>query len=56
MRLQLKLFLQTVKQQLLQPTIRSYLKLYRSISIQKLATFLGQDVDTLRVALHQCKV
>ena len=51
LRLQTKLFLNEVKEQLLIPTIRSYLKLYTTISIQKLATFLETDEKSLRTSL-----
>jgi translation initiation factor 3 subunit L len=43
---QTKLFLQEVKQQALLSTIRSYLKLYTSIHIKKLADFVEMDEKT----------
>jgi len=42
--LQLKVFLDEVQQQLVLPTIRSYLKLYTTMPLAKLAAFM--DVDT----------
>ena len=33
------------------PTIRSYLKLYQSIGMEKLARFRDMDVDNFRVQL-----
>ncbi|EGC38581.1 hypothetical protein DICPUDRAFT_53222 [Dictyostelium purpureum] len=50
-RLQLSLFLEEVKQQSLLTTIRSYITLYSTISIQKLATLLQMDPEDLRVKL-----
>ncbi|EFA79519.1 proteasome component region PCI domain-containing protein [Heterostelium album PN500] len=50
-RLQLSLFIEEVKQQSLLTTIRSYITLYSSISIQKLATLLQMDPEDLRVKL-----
>ena len=53
-RLQLRLFLQEVQQQKLLPTIRSFLKLYTTIGIPKLATLLEEgDEATFRDHL-QC--
>jgi len=49
--LQLKLFIADVKQQVQLPIIRSYLKLYSTISTDKLATFLDMDDATLRTYL-----
>jgi len=46
--LQLKVFLAEVKQQLLLPTIRSYLKLYTTMPISKLAAFLDMKEDEFR--------
>eukprot|EP00271_Cylindrocystis_brebissonii_P009026 TRINITY_DN23615_c0_g1_i1.p1 TRINITY_DN23615_c0_g1~~TRINITY_DN23615_c0_g1_i1.p1 ORF type:complete len:531 (+),score=143.46 TRINITY_DN23615_c0_g1_i1:193-1785(+) len=54
-RLQLKLFLADVRQQQLLPAIRSFLKLYTSISLTKLAAFLEIDEPTLRSALLTSK-
>ncbi|KAI9204267.1 RNA polymerase I-associated factor PAF67-domain-containing protein [Polychytrium aggregatum] len=48
---QLKIFLAQVNQQLLAPTIRSYLKLYTTIDAEKLATFL-EDVTAEQVGTH----
>eukprot|EP01133_Synstelium_polycarpum_P005688 gene5688-6572_t len=50
-RLQLSLFIEEVKQQSLLTTIRSYITLYSSISIAKLATLLQMDTEELRVKL-----
>lgn len=50
-RLQLKLFLSEVRQQQLLANIRSFLKLYSTISIAKLASFMELDEVTLRSAL-----
>jgi translation initiation factor 3 subunit L len=52
-RLQLKLFLAEVQQQKLLPTIRSFLKLYTTIGIPKLAALLEADEATFREHL-QC--
>eukprot|EP01001_Neometanema_parovale_P001068 NODE_1120_length_1883_cov_76.273864_g1061_i0.p1 GENE.NODE_1120_length_1883_cov_76.273864_g1061_i0~~NODE_1120_length_1883_cov_76.273864_g1061_i0.p1 ORF type:complete len:581 (+),score=153.21 NODE_1120_length_1883_cov_76.273864_g1061_i0:61-1743(+) len=41
--LQRNVFLNEVKQQLVLPTIRSYLSLYSTITVGKLATFMEQD-------------
>jgi len=51
MRLQMKLFLNSIKHQTLVPTIRNYLKLYSTIPVEKLASFLEMDEKTLRVYL-----
>jgi translation initiation factor 3 subunit L len=51
LRLQLKLFQNEVRQQSLLPTIRSYLKLYSTISTSKLAGFLDVNEETLRTHL-----
>lgn len=40
---QLKVFMDEIKQQIMLPTIRSYLKLYTTMPIKKLATFLDLD-------------
>lgn len=48
---QLNLFLREAKQQMLIPTIRSYLKLYTSMDVKKLANFLNITEDELRTAL-----
>ena len=54
-RMQLKMFKREVQQQSLLATIRSYLKLYSSLSIGKLASFLGVDEEAFRVQLHTYK-
>lgn len=54
-RLQLKLFLLEVKQQQLLSGLRSYLKLYSTISIGKLATYMELDEATLRSLLSTYK-
>eukprot|EP00270_Netrium_digitus_P006937 TRINITY_DN2000_c0_g1_i1.p1 TRINITY_DN2000_c0_g1~~TRINITY_DN2000_c0_g1_i1.p1 ORF type:complete len:535 (-),score=145.97 TRINITY_DN2000_c0_g1_i1:198-1802(-) len=50
-RLQLKMFLQDVRQQQVMAGVRSYLRLYSSISLPKLATFLDIDEAALRTTL-----
>ena len=52
-KLQLRLFLQEVSQQKLLPTIRSFLKLYTTIGIPKLAALLEADEGAFREHL-QC--
>ena len=52
-RAQLRLFLAEVQQQTLLPTLRSYLKLYTTIGIPKLAALAETDEATLREHL-QC--
>ncbi|KAK9431597.1 RNA polymerase I-associated factor PAF67-domain-containing protein [Lipomyces doorenjongii] len=47
----LKVFMMDVKKTMLVPTLRSYLKLYSTMSIEKLATFLEMDPEELRSAL-----
>ncbi|KAK1284873.1 hypothetical protein QJS10_CPB20g00680 [Acorus calamus] len=54
-RLQLKLFLHEVKQQQLLSGVRNYLKLYSTISLGKLATYMEVDESTLRVILMTYK-
>jgi len=54
-RLQLKCFLTEVKQQTILPTLRSFLKLYTTTSISKLASFLELDEYTLRATLLTLK-
>jgi len=54
-RLQLKLFLFEVKQQQLLSGVRNFLKLYSSISIGKLATYIEVDEPTLRTVLMTYK-
>ncbi|ELT93773.1 hypothetical protein CAPTEDRAFT_152273 [Capitella teleta] len=48
---QLKVFLDEVYQQQLLPTIRSYLKLYTTLPISKLAVFMDMSEDELRCHL-----
>ena len=52
---QLGVFMTEVKQQLPLPTIKSYLKLYRSIGVDKLARFNDVDDATLRAQLLSLK-
>lgn len=47
-RLQLKLFLYEVKQQQLLSGVRTFLKVYSTISVGKLATYMEVDEPTLR--------
>jgi translation initiation factor 3 subunit L len=47
-RVQLKWFLEDARQQLSLPTIRSFLKLYKSIPIDKLSRFCQTDMDQFR--------
>lgn len=54
-RLQLKLFLYEVKQQQLLSGVRTYLKVYSTISVGKLATYLEVDEPTLRKILMTYK-
>jgi translation initiation factor 3 subunit L len=49
--LQLKVFLDEVQQQQLLPTIRSYLKLYTTLPISKLAAFMEMPEEQLRTHL-----
>ncbi|KAJ3300164.1 Eukaryotic translation initiation factor 3 subunit L [Borealophlyctis nickersoniae] len=48
---QLKIFLAEVRSQLLVPTIRSFLKLYTTLGVEKLATFLDVPADEVRTQL-----
>ncbi|CAG0920680.1 unnamed protein product [Notodromas monacha] len=48
LQLQLKVFSDEVQQQLYIGTIRSYLKLYTTMPISKLANFLEMEVETLK--------
>lgn len=48
---QLKVFLDEVMQQQLLPTIRSYLKLYTTLPLSKLAAFMEMSEDELRTHL-----
>lgn len=54
-KLQARLFMEEVKSQLLLPDIRSYLKLYTTIEIDKLATLMDVDERTARGRLHALK-
>lgn len=54
-RLQTRLFMDGVKSQLLLPEIRSYLKLYTTIEIEKLAALMDVDERTFRSYLHALK-
>ncbi len=54
-RLQTRLFMEEVKQQLLLPEIRSYLKLYTTIEIEKLATLMDVEESTFRSYLQALK-
>ncbi|KAK9470980.1 RNA polymerase I-associated factor PAF67-domain-containing protein [Dipodascopsis tothii] len=47
----LKVFMADVQNSLLAPTLRSYLKLYTTMDLEKLATFLEMDPNDLRAAL-----
>ena len=53
--LQLKLFLNEVSEQTLLPSIRSYLKLYTTISISKLASYMEMPEAELRTHLMALK-
>jgi len=53
--LQLQWFLREVKQQTLLPKIRSFLKLYTSISLKKLADFCEMDETEFRAAIMAIK-
>lgn len=54
-RLQVRVFLKDIAQSLQLPIIRSYLKLYSTMPIEKLANFCGADAASFRVHLHQYK-
>ncbi|KAL0394062.1 UNVERIFIED_CONTAM: Eukaryotic translation initiation factor 3 subunit L [Sesamum latifolium] len=54
-RLQLKLFLYEVKQQQLLSGVRTYLKVYSTISLGKLAAYMEVDEPTLRTILMTYK-
>lgn len=51
LRLQMKVYMDEVKQQTLLPTIRSYLKLYTSMPLDKLANYMNITVDELETNL-----
>ena len=48
-RLQQKVFMDEVRQQTMLPTIRSYLKLYTSMPMDKLAKYMGTDAEDYKV-------
>jgi translation initiation factor 3 subunit L len=59
---QLTVFMREVDEQLQMPTIRSYLKLYQSIGMEKLARFRDMELNSFRLQLlalkhktYQCK-
>ena len=54
--LQLKVFMDEVQQHHLLGTIRSYLKLYTTLPLSKLATFMDMSIDELKTALMCFKV
>ncbi|KAI7755431.1 hypothetical protein M8C21_027738 [Ambrosia artemisiifolia] len=54
-RLQLKLFLYEVKQQQQLSAVRTFLKVYSTISLEKLASYMEVDVATLRTILMAYK-
>lgn len=54
-KLQTRLFMAEVKQQLLLPEIRSFLKLYSTIEIEKLAQLMDVETNTFRGYLHALK-
>jgi len=59
-KLQLKVFMNEIRQSLQFPLIRSYLKLYRTMPIEKLAQFCDDGDDatpntSFRISLHQYK-
>ncbi|XP_048761523.1 eukaryotic translation initiation factor 3 subunit L-like [Ostrea edulis] len=49
--LQLKVFIEEVTQQIVLPTIRSYLKLYTTLPLSKLAIFMDMSEDELKTHL-----
>ncbi|KAK9463038.1 RNA polymerase I-associated factor PAF67-domain-containing protein [Lipomyces oligophaga] len=51
MQFHLKIFMMDVRNTMLAPTLRSYLKLYTTLHIEKLATFLEMDSKDLRSGL-----
>ena len=48
LKLQLKVFLEEVQQQLMLPTIRSYLKLYTTMPLDKMAGFMEMPAEEFR--------
>jgi len=50
-RVQVRLFVREISQQILIPNVRSFLKLYSTIGLSKLAVFLEVDENTLREQL-----
>ncbi|KAL6064761.1 Eukaryotic translation initiation factor 3 subunit L [Balamuthia mandrillaris] len=53
--LQTSVFMEEVQQQSLIPTVRSYLKLYSTIPVSKLASFVDKDEATFRAFLLRTK-
>ena len=54
-KLQCKIFMAELEQSLKLPLIRSYLKLYSTMPIEKLAAFCELSVEEFRIHLHQYK-
>jgi len=54
-KLQCKIFVAELEQSLKLPLIRSYLKLYQTMPIEKLAAFCELTVEEFRIHLHQYK-
>mmetsp|Transcript_32903 Transcript_32903/g.86125 ORF Transcript_32903/g.86125 Transcript_32903/m.86125 type:complete len:521 (+) Transcript_32903:167-1729(+) len=52
---QKRVFLADIRRSLSIPNIRSYLKLYSTMQLDKLASFFHVDTATLRTSLHQYK-
>ena len=48
LRLQLKVFMDEVQQQLMLPTIRSYLKLYTTMPLDKMTGFMEMPAEEFR--------
>jgi len=48
LRIQLKVFMEEVQQQLMLPTIRSYLKLYTTMPLDKMAGFMDMPTEEFR--------
>lgn len=55
MKYQMSLFIRDAKQQLFIPIVRSYMKLYTTMSVSKLASFMQMDEDTFRMLLIRYK-
>ncbi|KAG0224577.1 hypothetical protein BGW41_005043, partial [Actinomortierella wolfii] len=51
-----KIFMNDVQHSLLLPTLRSYLKLYSTMGVDKLASFLEIEADELRQLLMVAKI